>query len=92
METFKNMCKALEIINECDSLSITEDDKKLILAVFRDIIKKLDLNTGEILAQYAILEISTWDNGYFCIVTHRLCAELYPLVELMAKTFEIMET
>lgn len=85
METFSNMCKALEIINECNALSITEDDKKLILAVFRDIIKKLELNTAEILAQYAILEISTWDNGYFCIVTHRLCAELYPLVQICAK-------
>ena len=85
METFNNMCKALEIINECNALSITEDDKKLILAVFRDIIKKLELNTAEVLAQYAILEISTWDNGYFCIVTHRLCAELYPLAQICVK-------
>lgn len=91
METFRKICKALEIINECDSTSITEDDKRLILAVFRDIIHKLkdfDKVTTEISAQYAILEVSTWDNGYFCIVTHRLCAALYPLVQLYAKVFE----
>ena len=88
METFKKMCKALEIINECDVLSITEEDKKLILAVFHSIIKSLDKVSTEISAQYAILEVSTWDNGYFCNVTHRLCALLYPLAQIYAQTFE----
>lgn len=81
MQNFKNMCKALAIINECNASSITEEDKKVIIAVFHSIIHELGQVTTEISAQYALLEISTWDNGYFCIVAHKLCAALYPLVQ-----------
>lgn len=83
---------ALEIMRECDSLSITEDDKKLIISVFGNILKLLreaGLVTAEISANYAILKDSTWNNGYFCIVTKRMCSLVFHVVNICPAIFDI---
>lgn len=89
--TFVKMKAALAIVNKCDCLSITEDDKKLVIHVFDTIMKSLmekGLVTTEMSAQYAVLKVSTWNDGYFCAVTRQMCKLLYPVVELCEKIFD----
>ena len=86
------MKTALGIINKCDILSITEDDKQMIVAVCGTIIKELKekgfVPSTESKAQYAILKESMWDDGYFCTATRQMCSVLYPIVNLLHKVFE----
>lgn len=88
MESTK-MKAALYIIDECDVLSITEDDKAMIVSVFGEIISELKgyglaLKT-EINVQYAILKESVWSNGYFCEVARKMCFILYPYVKILER-------
>lgn len=78
--------KALEIISQCDCLSITEDDKKLIIAVFDEMLKALGGGTTEMKIRYEILKISTWSDGYFCTSARQLCSFLYPVINTFAKS------
>ena len=86
------MQAALAIISRCDTFSITESDKTMIISVFGTIIKDLQEKgfpiTTEIYAQYAILKVSTWSDGYFCIVARQMCSALYPIVNLFAKVYD----
>lgn len=86
---FAKMKTALEIMSQCDCLSITEDDKKMVVRVMGTIVKALremGLCTTEMTAMYDILEISTWDNGYFCSVTRRMCSLLHTYVNILAES------
>ena len=83
---FTTRKKALEIISQCDCLSITEDDKKLIIAVFDEMLKALGGGTTEMKIRYEILKISTWSDGYFCASARQLCSFLYPVVKILAET------
>ena len=83
---FATRKKALDIICQCDCLSITEDDKKLIIAVFDEILKTLGGGTTEMKIRYEILKISTWSDGYFCTSARQLCFFLYPVVKILAET------
>ncbi len=88
---YEQMKNALVIISKCDCLSITEDDKKLIVSVVGTIMKSLreaGLVTTEMNAQYEILKISTWDDGYFCTVARQTCSLLHPIVDLCSKYLE----
>lgn len=88
---FVDVLLALEIIRECDSLTITEEDKKVIIAVFGNIIKPLretGLITTEISAMYAVLKNSTWNDGYFCVVTRKMCSILQHIISLYAPIFD----
>ena len=88
---YEQMKTALLIMSKCDGFSITNDDKQFIIAVFGDIIKSLremEFVTTEISVEYAILKVSTWNNGYFCIVTRQMCSLLYPIVELLQDFFD----
>lgn len=76
------MIEALDIIYECDSLSITEDDKKLCIFILGCIINELCLTTTEITAQYAVVKVSTWNNSYFCMATKKLCNQLYSVLKM----------
>lgn len=90
--TFTKMKEAIKIISKCDSLSITEDDKRIIISVFGTIIKSVMQNgftNTEIHIKYAILKASTWNNGYFCAITKQMCSNLYPFVDICQKYFEV---
>ena len=87
---YAKMKSAIAIINECDCLSITEDDKRAVIHVFGTImqsIRELGLVTTDMSARYAILKISTWSNGYFCESAKQMCELLYPVVERCEKLF-----
>lgn len=87
---YKKMRAALLIINECNSLTITEEDKRLIIHVLGTIIKELGSEiTTEISAHYALLKIATWNNGYFCELAKRLCNDLYAMVNIWAEVLKI---
>ena len=80
---------ALEIMSQSDCLSITENDKKVVLHVMGTIVKALKemgLRTTEMIAMYDILEASTCDDGYFCNTMKRLCDMLYPIVKNLAES------
>ena len=88
---YAKMKAAIDIISQCDSFTITEDDKMLIISVFGSILKSLreiGLVTTEMSAQHAVLKVSTWNNGYFCIVTRQMCSIVRPVVELYAECFD----
>lgn len=88
---FTRRKKALEIISQCDCLTLTEDDKMLIIAAFAEIFNSLDELGGittEMKVRYEILKISTWSNGYFCTSARQLCNFLYPVINLLAKAEE----
>jgi hypothetical protein len=95
MEMTWQKCKAaVEIMSSCDCLSITEDDKSFIIAAFGSILKflrKWGFANQNMTVQYAILKESTWDNGYFCIVTKQMCNIVYPIVRDMAGILDILE-
>ncbi len=89
--TYEQLKAALVIISECESFTITEDDKAMIISVFKTILKPLKemgLVTTVISAQYALLEISTWNNGYFCIVARQMCSLLSPIVDFYHQLFD----
>ena len=83
------MTAALDIISQCDILSITETDKSMIIAVCGTIINSLQEKgfapTTEINAQYAILKEAVWDDGYFCITARQMCSVLHPLASEIYK-------
>lgn len=83
---FAKRKKALEIISQCDCLSITEDDKKLIISVFDEILKALGGGTTEMKIRYEILKISTWSDGYFCTSARQMCSLLYRVINTLAET------
>lgn len=85
---YENMLKALAIISGCDCLSITEDDKRIVIAVFGSIIKEIGATSTEIKVHYELLKISTWSNGYFCQKAKYLCMLLYPIVKILSKTLD----
>lgn len=88
---YEKMKKALVIMSQCDSLTITKDDKKFIIAAFASIIKFLrekGLISSMIVAKYAILKDATWNDGYFCVITRELCSMLNTQVEFYHKYFE----
>jgi hypothetical protein len=81
----EKMKKAIAIISNCDSLSITEDDKKFIISVYDAILKTLgevDLVTTELSAQFAVLKIATWNNGYFCSVARKIGTIIQPILRV----------
>lgn len=82
---FATRKKALEIISQCDCLSITEDDKKLIISVFDEILKVLGGGTTEMKIRYEILKISTWSDGYFCTSARLMCNLLYRVINTLAE-------
>lgn len=83
---FATMKKALEIISQCDCLSITENGKELIIFVFDEILKALGGGTTEMKIRYEILKISTWSDGYFSTSARQLCSSLYPIIKILAET------
>lgn len=83
---FATRKKALEIISQCDCLSITEDDKQLVVAVFDEMLKALGGGTTEMKIRYEILKISTWSDGYFCTSARQMCNLLYPTIKILAET------
>lgn len=88
------MKKALLIIDNVDALTITKEDKDLIVAVIGKIVNVLEeckQLTPEMDFQYAVLKCSVWDDGYFCIVARKTCAMLYPIVKQNAYIEEMME-
>ena len=88
---YKDMKTAIAIVSQCDSLSITEDDKQLTISVFCTIIKslkKIGLVTTQMLAMYAVLKESTFNNAYFCIVTRQMCSLIYPEVDFCQRHFD----
>lgn len=93
MEHLKIMA-ALDIISQCDCLSITELDKKLIINVFGKIIKsfkEVGINNTEMNAMYEVLKISTWNDGYFCCMARKLCNLLHQKVGFYANIKSAIE-
>lgn len=88
---YVQMKVALAIINECDSSSITESDKELVIYVVNYIMKSLmemGLVTTEMSIQYAMLKVSAWNDSYFCAAARQMCSLLYPAVNLCEKLFD----
>lgn len=90
--TWQDHKTAIEIINGCDCLSITEDDKEIIISIFSTIIKSLreiGLANDAMAAQHAVLRVSTWNNGYFCTVARQMCSIVYPVVKFCAENLTL---
>lgn len=91
---YEKMTTALAIISTCDALTITEDDKKLIISVLGTIIKSLrekGLDSFEMDFQYALLKDSTWNDGYFCIIAKQMCNMVYKAIK-DRQLFDLLES
>ena len=83
-----NMKKALVVISQADPLSITREDKIIIIHTFGAImtaLNKVDMLTTEMSFQYALLRDATWNDGYFCTIAKRMCSLMYPVLETCEK-------
>ena len=90
-----DMRQILTIVSQCDALTITKEDMDAVLQATGMIIaclEKVGLVTTEISAQWAVLKLSTWSEGYFCICVRQMVSVLWPVVdmyEVIAKAFNI---
>lgn len=89
-----NMKNALAIISQADPLSITREDKSLIIHTFSTImaaLNKVGMLTTEMSFQHALLREATWNDGYFCTVAKRMCSIMYPVLETCEAVFNVKE-
>ena len=89
------MKKILAIVSQCDALTITKEDMSLILKAIAMIIvslKKVELATTEISAQWTVLKLSTWSEGYFCICVQRMVNVIWPVVDIYEVIAEAFNT